>query len=142
MPLDAVQYHLQIIDEVGDTPNGLLATNMERYWDSGEAEATIGLRFLYVKMRCIRAVLASERRTAVDSQGLGTVSAKLHQRIDTLVKMLEDTRAEYKRCLDVLTGGYGGAVGQLETTAPIAAPTGFPDANDPGYRGDPYRRSR
>lgn len=49
---------------------------------------------------------------------------------------------------DVADSEAGGAragapnSGDLQTTAPIAAPCGSPDANDAVYRGSPYQRRR
>jgi hypothetical protein len=142
MTLDAIQYQQQIIDEVGDTSSGVLAANMERYWEMGAREPTMFLQFLNAKKRSIRVVLAAERRVDVDSQGLGGVSVRLHQRIDTLLSMLKEVEMEYEVAITNVSSDFGGAVDQITIQAPITAPVGTPDSNDPAYRGDPYRRSR
>lgn len=139
MPLTIAEYKQQIIQEVCDTPSAILAANIDRYWKNGDREASYELQFLKAKMTAIRAVMGEERRTDVDSVGLGGVSMKLQQRIETLKTMLKDTQAEYMLAIASI-GSYGGVADVIATVAPVSPPAGAVDANSLDYSGSPYRR--
>jgi hypothetical protein len=140
MALTDDEYKSLIVLEVGDTADQLIQNNIDTFWTLYDTLALAGrLQYLYAKRKAVEVLMGSVR-TLVDSEITGDSKFALHQRMTNLETMLaacdQDIAAERRNL-----AGQGSAVGLLTTTAPIASPTGRPDANDPRYSGDPNWRS-
>lgn len=139
MALSEQQYQDLIIVEVGDDAAGTLATVVPLYWERRSAYTDLEARYRYAKRDALDAMLGRVRGQ-VKIVGVGGASIDAHQ----LFTHLQDMRTQLQAEIDMLetSGGSGGAVGDLTTTAPSSPPTGMTDANHPAYRGDPYYYTR
>jgi hypothetical protein len=145
--LDVATRKALIIAAVGDVntvvyPTGILAENIDSIWDAYEyVEVTnTELHDLLVKRDCILLVIGAVRNY-VDNRIAGDSEVKSHQVIDTLMSMLQDV----KDAIKTTNNSIGAMAATLITTvAPESRPTWWagPDANNPRYGGDPYRRPR
>jgi hypothetical protein len=99
------------------------------------------LRYLYVWRSAIDTLMGEERRKVTYSSS-GDLSVSQSDLMRNLQIMLDAVNARIAS-VEKKTASHrsGGAYGQLATTAPIT-PDQPPDANDRGYRGDPYIRRR
>ena len=139
-----------IVLQVGDTPDARVFTNIALLWDRNAPYAPLGLglQALYTTRDALDVLLAYYRDTAIDST-TGTVSERLHQRIDTLQLMRGNTEREMLRREQIARQRRGGASLPITTQAPIGPldasgnpdPAGF-DANSINLSGSPYGRIR
>lgn len=133
-----------LVLEVGETKDNRLTSNVSAIWDGYAAVGAVDSRLqsLYTKRRLIDLALGYYRNH-VDFQAAGDVGMKLSQRAVRLESMRADAQAEIVRIEKKVRGRRGGASLPLVTTTPSVPPLPsppFPDANDPRWRGDPYRR--
>jgi hypothetical protein len=125
------------------TASGILAQNIAALWDFHAMQDAVapGLRSLYVERDAIDLVL-TVLRGQVDTT-IGTLSVKQSQQMASLaarLKALDDRILKIEKA----SGAGVPVAATITRTAPVlpadaaVIPTQI-DANDPRYRGDPYR---
>lgn len=131
-----------IIAQVGEEGT-ILADNIDVLWDMYEyfSDTDPMLRDLVVKRECIKLVLG-KLRNSVNILIVGDSSVASHQRIETLLEMLKETKDEIKGFSNS-SAVASISVGLLTTVAPESPPySPSPDANHKSYSGNPYYRGR
>lgn len=140
MALTEEQYIQLIITSIGgDTTTNLLATTLPTLWAAHESVEDLNARALLIKVDAIELLLGQNWKY-VSFKALNGASVSASDIFDHLLKLRQIAIEQAERGADL--SSVGGAVGQLEATAPIDPPLGlgsYPDANDRAYRGDPYR---
>lgn len=138
MALSDAAWRASIVAQLGDTPDGQLDGLIGTFWDrypgltgGARAWAATGdaLIFLIGQLmpRLDDPTLTEDQVTAVRTQ----LAIRQAQQ-QTASTQLATLSAGGTR------GSRGPRAGQLTTTAPGTVPTGYPDPNDPRYRGAPY----
>ncbi len=149
MALDATALKQLIVDQVGDTADALVAGKVGTLWDLHDDQPSLKLRFLYAKRDAIT-LLMGRVREQVTQSGLNNLAVELTDKLTNLQTMWDNVAGEIaaqeaKAGQQAQTSQQGTrqpAVGQIRQTAPVMAPFGSLDANDPRYRGDAYRGRR
>lgn len=133
------QYISLIIASIGgDTEDGLLATNLPLLWDVHPSAPSDGARAALVKIDAIDLLLGQAWRK-VSFKALDGASVNLSDMFDHLATL----RSLFVAQASDVQGGAAGAaaIGQLTTTAPIAADSARgTNPNARQYKGDPLRR--
>lgn len=122
-----------IIAQVGDDAAGTLATQVPVLW-ALYADQPTALRMLLCRRDAISIMLARVR-TQVSFRALDGAAVNLSdlaKHLQAMYDQVEGQIAEAQRT------GAAPLVAERTATAPIT-PTLPPDANDPRYRGSPYR---
>ena len=141
MALTDDDYKSLIVIEVGDTADHLIQTNIDTFWALYDDLAGLGrLQYLYAKRKALVTLMGSTWKL-IQVEIVGDSKYALQQRMTNLQTMLTACDTEISTEAQRGIGAGEVVVGQLTTTAPIASPPGWPDANDPSYAGDPNRRS-
>lgn len=139
-----------VIDELGDTDDGLLARRATLYWNSYADKAATAPRLqeAYFRRRCCDVLLATLRQTVDISEGGLSIKDSdrfahvqaLRQAADAEITKLERWAQQQQR------KPQGGRIAQpaplsvADEIAAEAADLGAPlDANDPTLSGSPYR---
>lgn len=141
MALVAPQWLAVLVAELHDTPDGLLAAHKEAFAALASGYPA-PLDYLLVRQRALTLLIGDLMRVLQQAQtptDIDAARAMLQVRQEQARAVATDLTSYQTQT--GATGAGGIAVGLLTTTAPIAAPPGWPDANDRAYRGDPYRRS-
>jgi hypothetical protein len=136
------EYQQLIVAEVGDDSTRTLASTVGVYWRRYDAYTDLEVRYLHVKLAAVDLMLGRVRGQVTIRDGDGA-SVDLNKLFDHLATMRETVQAQIDIGVGAGSAASGGAIGVLTKTAPIMPPAGsLLDANDPAYRGDPYRPRR
>lgn len=135
MPLTPAQYQALIVAEVGDTPDGQVAAQIAALWEVAGAQPSDVLRYLYTKRAAIDLLMGAVRQQ-VSFKALDGASVDLSDLMEHLTTMREATQQRIDEAIATLDAG--GAIAEITTTAPIAPPPNWPDANAERLRGSPY----
>ena len=145
MPLDAAAYQSLIVTQVGDTASGLIAGQILVLWDLNDDQPSLKRQYYATLISAIEMLMGAVREQ-VTQQGLDGVRTQLSDKLNNLQTMLEAARASLQQLAASgieADAGFAAATGELSTTTSRPSPyAAGPDANDPAYRGDVYRRSR
>jgi hypothetical protein len=127
-----------IVSEVGDY-NGVVAANIDVLWSFYTPYAPFPpLQYLLAK-RHATTMLAGQVWQAVDA-AVDDTRQNLTDMHKALMNQLDALDKEIAASMTQLTGmaGLGVQGGVLVTTAPMAPPSGYPDANSAAYLGSVY----
>jgi hypothetical protein len=145
MPLDATAYQNLIVMAVGDSPSGIVASQIATLWALNDDQPNEKLQFLFTKLAAIDLLMGTVREQ-VNATGLGGVRVELSKKLDALATMRSAVEGDIDRLIAsgvAFDSSQVAASGQLITTAPINPPCpGQPDGNAGRYRGDLYERPR
>ncbi len=134
MPLTDAQYKSLAVLQVGDSADGVLATNSDLLWDKNDDRADSYTRFLYTKRDAIDTIMASVRGK-VSFKALDGASVNVSDLMKNLQQMRDDVECLIDEQAVIMNAPQ---IGDLTTTAPIMPPPFWPDANSPVYKGSPY----
>jgi hypothetical protein len=159
MPLTDTQFQTLITSEIkpgkltsiledGGEALSEFEVNLPLWWMMFEDKKTWGprLRYLYVKKQAIE-WLMGQNWDAVD-YGDADVNERLSQYMEHLEQMLQPLQTEIEK-IELRRRSLGMASGVITRTAPrlasdelapVESTQTLPEANDPMYRGDAYRR--
>ena len=144
MALTTQEYQTLILAEVGDY--GVVSQYIQMLWEKHEGRTPLNLQYLFVKRDAIYMLMGAV--WADVNQSLPSrARLELQNKFENLRGMLQEIMVEINAWS---AGGTAPVVGELEATYPVPGLSGFPDPNDPYYRGDPtavqlgwwYSRSR
>jgi hypothetical protein len=139
MPLNANEYRNLIVTQVGDSTTGVVAANVDTLWTLHDDQPTLPRQFLHAKRDAIQVLMGTVREQVTIARS-GT-QTDLTDKMRNLQAMLSAVDAEIATIETLALKAASQArpmSGQLTATAPRSAPDGWPDANDPALRGDPY----
>lgn len=141
------EYRSLLLEELRQTEDSAVARQWGALWrmQGALSGGNTYLRYLRVKRAAIDFLL-SEKHAKVDSKE-GDASESFGQIFEHLLDLAKATDTAIALAVKAGAGRRAPVVGQLSRTAPRMPtdqpPSNFPlDANDPAYRGDPYRRSK
>jgi hypothetical protein len=134
----ATDYQALILAQVGDDDQRTLANQIALIWRLQQASDTDLYGRYLLAWRASIDVMLARVRTAVNFKALGSGEAAVS--LSDLSKHLQVMRTNVEEQLQhYQSTGMTPVIAQMETTAPIVAPSGRPDANDSRYRGNPYQ---
>lgn len=148
MAITDEQYQEAILKQVGDV-NGVVAAEIEVYWEMFADQEPVRLQFLYAKREAIdllqgyvrEQVNQRDPELAVDYSDKLKALQTMRNNVTAEIAKLEAAAAD--DAVDEDTEARQPVIGELTTTAPISPDfCGQADANDRRYRGDAYRRLR
>lgn len=139
MALTEAEYKQLIQVEVGD--DGTVQAQINVLWRKHSLRQPIELQYLYVKRNAIELLMGSvwaDFSTRLPSRA----ELLLREKFANLKEMLAMVNAEIAGfvmpiLVDVDGSSSVASVQQMEATVPVPGVAGFPDPNDPIYRGDP-----
>jgi hypothetical protein len=129
--------------EIGD-PNGTIEANLQALYDAYADKSEVPrLRYQYVKRHAINLLLGPQW-AKVSYEQVGYLRESLSDAARALFEMRKGAQDEIDKAEDTAARTAVPISGDLITQAPESAPSGWPglDANDPAFRGNPYRRGR
>jgi hypothetical protein len=145
MPLSDAAYQTLIVTQVGDTASGLIAAQIATLWSLNDDQPSRKLQYLHAKRAAIETLMGAVREQ-VTHQGEDNVRTQLSDKLKNLQIMLDavdDDIDRYTASGVDTDSDFAAATGELTTTTSRPPPSlAGPDANDPSYRGDPYRLRR
>lgn len=139
-----------LVEAVGDTATGALATNVGKFWDRYATSASPELRRLYTRRDLI--VLAmGELRKEASYDGHQDIAVELKDRMDNLLAMKRDVDGDIALAKQDVAGGgvtqdglgyaYAGEL-IVESSTSMVRPLGAARADSLRYRGSPYRPNK
>lgn len=134
MPLTEAQYKALIPVEVGDDAAGSVASNIDTLWTKNDDQPDLFTRYLTTKRDAI-GLLMGRVRQMVSFHALSGASVNLSDLMKNLETMLAAVNDQIVLQAEQLRSA---ALAPLTTTTPTTPPAGWPDANDPQYKGSPY----
>jgi hypothetical protein len=132
MPLLEADYKALVLIKVGDT--GTVAEVLDKLWTKHDTKVPIELQYNYVLVEAVEVLLGDNWRQ-FDASEDGQ-SGHMSQKFSNLLDLVKRADAEIVR-LESSRRAAAVQVGRLTTTAPIASPAFYPDANSPDYAGHP-----
>lgn len=140
-PLTETEYKDMIVEEVGDSASGLVASRIDTSWAMYESERDMYRQYLRAKRKSIDLLMGSVREqvTAANRGQSVELSTKLRNLQIMRDAVTDELGDEAKIERSAASGRRRAVLGQL--AGPDTPPNEWsPDGNDPAYRGDLYRR--